>query len=161
MSKTQNYITNNFKILPINLTPKQAFIFMGKNNYGVICHVVKNQVQEVIGLVTKEDLQRADRLSLNNLLEIKSSLPPTIVINNQPDAEVKVNFPAHIQENIDNLKEAVVLNNQSVVGIIPAAQVRAYLNSLKIKGDVELGGDVEVGNDVEYSPNQNNFLFPG
>ncbi|MEO1427809.1 MAG: hypothetical protein AAFV71_01840 [Cyanobacteria bacterium J06633_8] len=156
-----NYITNNFKILPINLNPQQACIFMGKSNYGVICHVVKNQVQEVIGLVTKEDLKRADRLNINNLLELKPTLPPTIIVNSQCDAEIQVSFPANIQENIENLKGAVVVNNQAVVGIITVPQIHAYLNSLKIKGDIELGGDVEVGNDVEYSPNQNNFVFPG
>ena len=161
MSKAQNYISDNFQLLPINLNPKQALMLMGKSYYGVICHVVKNQIQEVIGLVTKEDLEEAERLNINNLLELKFSLPPTIIINNQPNSEIQVSFPANLQENINNIKGAVVLNNQGVVGIVTASQVHAYLNSLKIKGDIELGGDVEVGNDVEYSLNQNNFVFPG
>ena len=172
MSQAQNNITNNnisknFKILPINLHPQQALLLMGKSNYGVICRVVTNQVQEVITLITKEDLKRVNILNVNTLLEIKYSLPPTIIVNSQPDAEIKVSFPPNIKESIDNIKGAVVVNNQTVVGIIPASEVRAYLNDLTVKGEIEVGGyvemgdHIEVGNNLEYSPDQDNLVFPG
>lgn len=163
MLVTQNYISKNFHILPINLHPKQAFILISESNlsknkltetnYGVICRVTKNQVQEVIALVTEKDLKRADLSDFNTLLELKDYLPPTIIVNSQPDAEIKVTFPPKMKESIDNIKGAVVVNNQRVVGVIPASEVRAYLDDLTLKGEVEVGGDVEMGNNVDMGNN--------
>lgn len=137
MSQIENYINENFQLLAGDLSPAKALCELVTDNYGVVV----NQLQKPVALVIADDLKQAANQGATSLLDIEAGFPPTIIVGHQVNMQDLVKSKVRITLNKET-RGAIVINDDTVVGILAVTTVREYLGSGEYQQQGKTMGDI-------------------
>ncbi|GJD19199.1 hypothetical protein RIVM261_041550 [Rivularia sp. IAM M-261] len=142
MNWIKNHINKDFQLLAGTLNSVEAVKLVTDDKYGVIL----DEHSKPVALVTADDLTQAVSQGISSLLDIRVGFPPTIfIIGYQVDRQDLVNLKS-FTERYKKIKGIIVINNNTVVGILPITAVISNLTNddYELRGDRGALGDTEL-----------------
>ncbi|GAB1540025.1 hypothetical protein NUACC21_26940 [Scytonema sp. NUACC21] len=142
MNCVKDHITKNFQLLVGTLSPAEALARLVDDKYGVVL----DEHSEPVALVLADDLERAKNQGSTSLLDIKVGFPPTIIVGCQVDMQDLVKWESIIKQ-YDKTKGAIVIDDNTVVGILTVAAIHEYLKNrdYQLRGNIGSIGDSGLG----------------
>lgn len=134
MNLIQDHITKDFQLLAGTLSPAKALELVA-DKYGVVL----DEHSKSVALVTADDLKQAANQGISSLLDTKVEFLPTMIDSCKVDMQDLVNRKSFI-ENYEKIGGVIVIDDNTVVGILAVTTVRNHLKDLKNR-DYELRGD--------------------
>ena len=136
MSLTQDHITKDFQLLAGTLSPAEALVKLVTHKYGVVL----DEHSKPVALVTADDLKQAANQGTSSLLNTQVGFPPTIIVGCQIDMQDLVKWEGLI-ERYEKIRGVIVIDDNTVVGILAITTVRNHLNNRDSNRDYELRGN--------------------
>jgi len=124
----KNHIQKSFTLLAGNLSPQEARVKLDQNEFGIIL----DQQHEPVALITVGELEQAENQNVPTLLDQKSELRPTIILDSETTVKDLAEAPA-IKLLRLGAHGAVVVTRREVVGILPVETVNKILGTGKFE----------------------------
>lgn len=136
MNWIQDHITKDFQLLAGTLSPAEALLQLLSDEYGVVL----DEHSKPVALVTADDLKQAANQGTSSLLNTQVGFPPTIIVGCQIDMQDLVKWEGLI-ERYEKIRGVIVIDDNTVVGILAITTVRNHLKNRDYNRDYELRGN--------------------
>jgi hypothetical protein len=146
-------ITDNFQLLAGTLSPAEALTQLVNYTYGVVL----DEHSKPVALVMADDLERAKNQGSSSLLDINVGFPPTIIVGCLVDMQDLVKWESLINSD-EKIRGVIVIDDNTVVGILPVAAIREYLKNrdYQLRGNMGCIYDTGLGGD--HQPSKLEFM---
>ena len=124
----KNFMKTTFDILPDTLTPVEANAQLKPGNYGVVLDTNGMPVS----VIKSDELNKIESRGAPSLNHPQACLPPTIITDSEIEMHILVGSKTFALFNI-GARDAVVLEDKKVVGVLPVDIMGKYLGSGEFK----------------------------